>query len=114
LRINRIHQEEGVTIIDSTQTYIESDVKIGKDTVIWPYTFLKGKTKIGENCVIENGAVINNSIIESNVKVKSYSVIEDSKIKNSATVGPFTRLRPNSVIGEKSKIGNFVEIKKSV
>lgn len=112
-RINSMHMANGVTIINPAQTYIDINVQIGADTVIWPGVFLLGKTSIGNCCTIENGAVLKNTKLSSNVWIKSYSIIEESEIDTSAAVGPFARMRPGSKIGKGAKVGNFVEIKKS-
>jgi len=112
-RINKRHMLEGVSILDPSMTFIDADVKIGVDTVIWPGTFLLGKTVVGSACTIENGAVLKNAKVDHGVHIKSYSVIEESRIADFATVGPFSRIRPDSRIGKNVRIGNFVEVKKS-
>lgn len=104
---------EGVTIIDPRRVYIETDVKIGKDTVIAPDVALIGNTSIEDVCTIESGAIIKDSHIGSHVHIKPYSVIENSTIQHAATIGPFAHLRPESVICENAKVGNFVETKKT-
>lgn len=114
---NRIRQklkDQGVRFIDSRHTYIDSTVEIQPGSIIYPNCFLRGSTKIGSNVVIEPGVIIDDSIIENGVTVKAYSYIEKSHIKSKASIGPFARIRPSVEIGEESKIGNFVEIKKSV
>jgi bifunctional UDP-N-acetylglucosamine pyrophosphorylase/glucosamine-1-phosphate N-acetyltransferase len=113
-RINENLMLQGVTMIDPENTYIESDVKVGMDTTIYPGVFLEGKTTIGKNCIIHSNVRIVNSIIGDGVTIKDSSVIEDSVIKDNVTIGPFAHLRPGSVISENVKIGNFVEIKKSI
>lgn len=112
--ITEYWMEMGVGIDDPEQTYIDSDVLIGEDTTIAPSVFLRGKTSIGRGCFIDTGSILENAVIGDHVHVKPYSVIEDSKISNGAVVGPFSRVRPGSVIGKEARIGNFVEIKKSV
>ncbi|MBU5425493.1 bifunctional UDP-N-acetylglucosamine diphosphorylase/glucosamine-1-phosphate N-acetyltransferase GlmU [Tissierella pigra] len=112
-RINERHMENGVTIIDPSNTYIEDTVKIGRDTIIYPGVSLEGSTEIGEDCIIRNNSRIVNSIISSNVIIES-STIEDSQVGENTHIGPFAHLRPNSNIGENVKIGNFVEVKNSV
>ncbi|MBV4419750.1 bifunctional UDP-N-acetylglucosamine diphosphorylase/glucosamine-1-phosphate N-acetyltransferase GlmU [Clostridium tyrobutyricum] len=111
-RINEKHMENGVTLIDPDTTYIDFDVKIGNDTVIYPQNVLQGKTKIDKGCVLYPGSRIDNSIVESDVTIQS-SVILDSKIGSNTTVGPFAYIRPESVIGNSVRIGDFVEVKKS-
>lgn len=112
-RINERHMQNGVGIMEPSQTYIDWDVKIGQDTVIWPGTFILGETKIGNGCIIENGVVIKNAKIDAGAHIKSYSVVEESLVGPGAQVGPFARLRPGSKLGKNVRIGNFVEVKKS-
>ena len=106
------HLQEGVVILDPSSTYIDEDVEIGAETVILPNTHLKGNTKIGSGCEIGPNSIITNMEICDNVKILA-SVCTDSLIKSGTTVGPFAYIRPNSNIGEKVKIGDFVEIKNS-
>ncbi|MDY2630892.1 MAG: bifunctional UDP-N-acetylglucosamine diphosphorylase/glucosamine-1-phosphate N-acetyltransferase GlmU [Clostridium sp.] len=111
-RINKMHMENGVTLIDPSSTYIGDDVEIGKDTIIYPGNVIEGNTKIGEGVMIYPNSRISNSIIDNNVEIQS-SVIIDSKIGERTTVGPFAYIRPESIIGNDARIGDFVEIKKS-
>jgi bifunctional UDP-N-acetylglucosamine pyrophosphorylase/glucosamine-1-phosphate N-acetyltransferase len=113
-KIIRLHRSNGVRFIDSKNVYIDTEVEIGLGTVIYPGAYLTGKSVIGKNVVIENGSIIKNSIVEDNVQVYAYSSIEDSQMKEGSSAGPYARLRPGTVLGEKSKIGNFVELKKAV
>lgn len=103
---------DGVTIIDPSSTYIESDVVIGKDTIVYPGAFIEGSTVIGEDCIIGHNTRILNGKIGNSVEIQS-SVIIDSKVGEFTKVGPFAYIRPESVIGDNVKIGDFVEIKKS-
>lgn len=109
--LNKI-MEDGVTIIDPEQTYIEKDVKIGIDTIIYPGTYLKGYTTIGENCIIGPNADITDTKIGDNVTI-TYSIITTSLTEDEVIIGPFAYIRPNSHISAKVKIGDFVEIKNS-
>ena len=111
-RINHNHMVNGVTIIDPENTYIESDVTIENDTVIYPGVILQGKTAIGNNCVIGMNSRISNSTIGDYTEVES-SVILNSSVGCNTTVGPFAYLRPNSNIGNNVKVGDFVEVKNS-
>ena len=112
-RINKELMLSGVTMLNPESAYIHHGVKIGKDTVIYPNTFLEGSVEIGERCVIEEGCKIINTIIGNDSVIKSNSVIESSKIGEKVSIGPFARLRPDSVVEDEAKIGNFVEVKKS-
>lgn len=107
-------REAGVRFIDSSHTYIDDEVEIGAGTVIYPNSFITGLTKIGKNVVVEMGAQIKNSQIADNSKVLAYSILEGAKLGEKAHAGPFARLRPGADIGPEAKVGNFVEIKKSV
>ena len=104
----------GVTIVDPKTAYVDKTVEIRKDTIIHPNCVLQGKTKIGERCVIESNARIVDSLIGNEVLVRTNSVITESKIDDGASIGPFAHLRPLTEIKTKAKIGNFVEVKKSV
>lgn len=111
-RINKAHMQNGVTLIDPENTYIDSDVEIGKDTVIEPGVYLKGTTKIGDDCLIGANSQIINSTIEDGVTV-TVSYLEDSVMRKNSNIGPYSHLRPQADIGEDVHIGNFVEVKKA-
>jgi bifunctional UDP-N-acetylglucosamine pyrophosphorylase / glucosamine-1-phosphate N-acetyltransferase len=111
-RINEMHMRNGVTIIDSQNTYIDSEVEIGRDTVIYPGTIIKGNTKIGEDCIIGPNSELDNCEIGNETVIKQ-SVAHHSSIGSQVNIGPFAHIRPESAIADDVKIGNFVEIKKS-
>ena len=111
-RINKKHMENGVTLVDPLATYIEADVVIGADVVIEPNVYLKGHT------VIESGAMIGagTHLVDAKIDVGAHiqaSFVSDSEVGAYATVGPFAHIRAGGVVGTKSRIGNFVEIKKA-
>lgn len=110
--INEKFMLSGVTIINPENTYISPDAKIGNDTVIYPDTYINGKTEIGKKCIIGPGTSITECIIGDGAKILK-SECENSEIKSNASVGPWSRIRPGSSIGENVKIGNFVETKKT-
>src|SRR3990172_2218201 len=112
-RINTKLMLSGITLIAPETAYIHKGVKIGRDTTIYPNVFLEGDTNIGERCIIEEGCKIIDSSIGDGSVIKSHSVIESSNIGQNVSIGPFARLRPESVIEDTAKVGNFVEIKKS-
>lgn len=112
-RINKMHMENGVTITDPSQTYIEDSVTIGCDTIIHPGTILEGETQIGEDCVIGPYSKLKDMIIDNSVTVQFSTAIE-SFIGEGTTVGPYAYIRPQSKIGKNVKVGDFVEIKNSV
>ncbi|WP_064615360.1 bifunctional UDP-N-acetylglucosamine diphosphorylase/glucosamine-1-phosphate N-acetyltransferase GlmU [Streptobacillus moniliformis] len=111
-RKNKELMKSGTILIDPNNTYIEEDVVIGEDTIIYPNVYIEKGTRIGNNCIIHSGTRIENSIIGNNVTIDN-SVVELSVIEDNVSIGPFAHIRPNSLLKEKSKIGNFVEIKKS-
>lgn len=111
-RINEQHMRNGVTLIDPLNTYIEADVTIKEDTVIYPGSILKGETIIGSDCIIGPNTEINNCVVGNNTAIKQ-SVAHDSSIGSDVNIGPFAHIRPASIIDDEVKIGNFVEIKKA-
>jgi len=112
-RINTAHMRNGVTIIDPANTYIESEVEIGQDSVIYPGTMIKGKTVIGSECQIGPNSEIDSCQIGAETVVRQ-SVAHNSSIGAHVNIGPFAHIRPESTINDEVKIGNFVEIKKAV
>jgi len=88
--------KSGIKMIGPDTVYFSSDTKIGKNVTIEPFVVFGSKVKIGNNVII-----------------KSFSHLENCKIENKVEVGPYARIRPNTILKEGSKIGNFVEIKKS-
>jgi bifunctional UDP-N-acetylglucosamine pyrophosphorylase/glucosamine-1-phosphate N-acetyltransferase len=111
-RIRRAHMREGVTIQMPETVLIESDVTIGKDTIILPGTILRRGASIGERCEIGPNALIERSRIGDQVRV-TMSVVRDSTIASNSDVGPFAHLRGGASIGPNVHIGNFAEIKNS-
>ena len=111
-RINSKWMERGITLVDPASTFIDAEVTIGNDTVIYPFSFLEGKTAIGANSKIGPFARLANTKVGRNVEIQN-SVVKESIIANEAVVGPFSHLRPGTVIKKGAKVGAFVEIKKS-
>ena len=112
-RILRHWMLEGVTMIDPDTTYIDSGVIIGQDTTIKPGSHLLGETKIGADVVIGPGTVLEDTRVHDGAVIVS-SHAESAVIGERATIGPFSHLRPGSVIGSDAHIGNYAEIKDSV
>ncbi|MDE0092074.1 MAG: bifunctional UDP-N-acetylglucosamine diphosphorylase/glucosamine-1-phosphate N-acetyltransferase GlmU [Oligoflexia bacterium] len=106
------HLDNGVVIMDLKATYIEDEVVIGKGSLLYPGVYLRGNTKIGAFCAIESNAYIFDSLIKNYVNIKAGSYIEGSVIGEKSVIGPYAHLRPETVIGEECRIGNFVETKK--
>jgi bifunctional UDP-N-acetylglucosamine pyrophosphorylase / glucosamine-1-phosphate N-acetyltransferase len=103
----------GVTIIDPPSTFVHAEVQVGCDTVLHPNTYLLGQTVIGEDCEIWPNSVIRDSTLEDGVTIFPSCVIAESRIAAGSHVGPFAHLRPESVLGKRVRVGNFVEVKKS-
>ena len=87
----------GVKMMGPETIFFSNDTKIGRNVTIEPYVVIGSKVKIGNNVVI-----------------KSFSHLESCKIENKVEIGPYARIRPNTILKEGSKIGNFVEVKKSI
>ncbi len=104
--------DEGVTIIDPANTYIDATVTVGQDTVIYPYTLLEGNTVIGSNCSIGPNVRFTN-VHAGHDCVVHFSYAHDVTIGNGVNVGPFAHLRPGTRLADDVKVGNFVEVKNS-
>ncbi len=104
---------EGVTIKDPARFDVRGNVSMGKDVTIDVGVVLNGTVTIGDNVTIEPFCVISDSDIAADTIVKAHSVIENSQIGEACDIGPFARIRPETVLANKAKIGNFVEVKKS-
>jgi bifunctional UDP-N-acetylglucosamine pyrophosphorylase / glucosamine-1-phosphate N-acetyltransferase len=103
----------GVTIFRPETCVIDSEVEIGPDTVIEPYVQLLGTTTIGSDSRIRSYSVITNTTIGDSVTILNGCIFDNSEVANNAVLGPYTRLRPESRIGEGVHLGNFVETKKT-
>lgn len=111
-RINQSHMLNGVTMIDPSSVYIEAGIRIGRDTVIMPNTFLHGKTELGERNVVGPNTIIRDSKIGDGCKILS-SVLEGALLENDVDMGPFARLRKGAHLGNHVHMGNFGEVKDS-
>jgi len=114
LRKLRALAESGVTILDPAGTWVDLDVRIGRDTILYPSVFLEGRTRIGEGCTLYPFVHIRDSRVEDGAEILSSTVVEESRVGKNARVGPFAHLRPKSVVGEGARVGNFVEMKNTV
>ncbi|WP_027092137.1 bifunctional UDP-N-acetylglucosamine diphosphorylase/glucosamine-1-phosphate N-acetyltransferase GlmU [Cohnella thermotolerans] len=112
-RIAVKHQTNGVTIIDPEHTYIEADVTIGADTIVYPGTVLRGNTSIGENCVIGPSSDLTDTKIGDGSTVRQ-SVADQAVVGARCSVGPFAYLRPGTKLADQVKVGDFVELKNAV
>lgn len=114
LRIRKLEalMAEGVTIMDPDSTFIDAGVSIASDTVIYPFTWLEGSTKIGHGCRIGPNTRIQHTEIGDNVTLQ-FVYAHECKIGDDVIAGPYVHLRPNTVLAKGVKIGNFVEVKNS-
>jgi bifunctional UDP-N-acetylglucosamine pyrophosphorylase/glucosamine-1-phosphate N-acetyltransferase len=103
----------GVSFIDPDASYIDADVRVGRDTLIEPGVLLLGATEIGEQAHIGPGCRIADTTIGDGTTVLAYSVISGARIGRGCRIGPFAHLRPETVVEERARIGNFVETKKT-
>jgi bifunctional UDP-N-acetylglucosamine pyrophosphorylase/glucosamine-1-phosphate N-acetyltransferase len=106
--------EAGVTLELPETVLIDPDVAIGADTRIEPCVQLLGRTRIGSGCTIRTGSVLSDAVLEDNVLVKPHSIVVASHLSRGAQVGPFAHLRDGALLEENARVGNFVEVKKSV
>ena len=104
--------DQGVTIMDPNSTFIEGSVEIGQDTIIYPFTWLEGNTRIGAGSVIGPNTRLTNVAVGDDTSLQ-FVYGHDCVVGNGVTVGPYVHLRPDTVISDKVKIGNFVEVKNS-
>jgi bifunctional UDP-N-acetylglucosamine pyrophosphorylase/glucosamine-1-phosphate N-acetyltransferase len=104
----------GVTVEDPERFDCDEGVEIGPDTVVEPGARLLGRTRVGAACRIGAGAILKDAVVANQVSVRPYTVVEESTIGARAILGPFSRVRPGSAIGEEAHVGNFVETKKAV
>ena len=110
--VNEKWIEAGVLLIDPASTYISPEVRIGSGTVIFPNTYLLGKTIIGANCKLGPSSYVENSELGDGCVVR-FSVIEDSTFENGVDAGPYAHVRRGAHLAEGVHMGNFGEIKNS-
>ena len=110
--VNRSHMANGVHFVGSETSFISQDVGIGKGSVIYPNTIIKGSTVIGKGCKIGPNTVITNSIIGDGTEVNASQIME-SRIGENVKIGPFSYIRPGCDVSNDVKIGDFVELKKA-
>ena len=104
----------GVTVIDPERLDIRGDIKTGQDITLDINVVLEGDVELADNVCIEPGCIIRNSVIGEGVLIKANSIVENAHIGAGCEVGPFARLRPGTELQEGARVGNFVEIKKTV
>ncbi len=113
-RRNAQLMKDGVTLVDPSVTYVEEGVEVGADTVLEPMVSLRGKTRVGRGVQVGQGCVIVDSELADGAQILPYTHLEGARIGPAAQVGPFARLRPGAQVAEQAKVGNFVELKKTV
>ncbi|MBI3621477.1 MAG: bifunctional UDP-N-acetylglucosamine diphosphorylase/glucosamine-1-phosphate N-acetyltransferase GlmU [Nitrospirae bacterium] len=113
-RINARHLTAGVTMRHPATVFIDDEVTIGQDCLLYPMVQLERRTTLGSGSTVHAGVRIRNSRLGKGVTVLDGSQIDESDVADGAVIGPFARLRPGARVGAQAKIGNFVEIKQSV
>lgn len=103
----------GVTIQEPARTVIEPGVQVGEDTIIHPGVSLLGRTVIGRECVVHQGAWLRDTTIADGTIIEPYSVLDRAEVERGCRVGPFARLRPAARLQRGARVGNFVEVKNS-
>ncbi|HXB98442.1 MAG TPA: NTP transferase domain-containing protein [bacterium] len=106
------HLLGGVTFTDPATCFVDASVRIGRDTVVHPFTFLTGSTSVGARCQVGPFARLNDCRMDDGAVVEQ-SVLDKARVRAGAKVGPYSRLRPGTDIGEEAHVGNFVEVKNS-
>jgi bifunctional UDP-N-acetylglucosamine pyrophosphorylase/glucosamine-1-phosphate N-acetyltransferase len=104
----------GVTLLDPATTYVDHSVTIGAGTVLHPGVTLEGKTTIGANCRVRSWVRITDSTIGDSVLINDSCIIVESRVDAGARIGPFAHIRPASHVMRDARVGNFVELKKTV
>ena len=112
-RIQRHWMAEGVTFLHPDSTLVGPRVQLQRDVLLEPGVRLEGQVRVGEGCRIGQGTVVTDSVLEGDVEVRPYCVIEQARLGAGSKVGPFARLREGTDLGEGVHIGNFVETKKA-
>lgn len=101
---------DGVTLIDPSSTYVEADVRVGEDTVIWPGAVIRGQTVIGRHCTIGPYVQIDSCVIGDQAVVKQGSVLAESWFGREVSVGPYSHVRPGCMVGERARVGTCSEL----
>ena len=116
LRLEKLHglMNKGVRIIDKYSTFIDEDVSIESDAIIYPHVTIVGQSSIGPSVIIESGSVIKESVIGEKTIVKAGSYMDHTIVGRHVVLGPYAHLRPETIIQDKCRVGNFVEVKKSL
>ncbi|MDE1975660.1 MAG: bifunctional UDP-N-acetylglucosamine diphosphorylase/glucosamine-1-phosphate N-acetyltransferase GlmU [Elusimicrobia bacterium] len=100
----------GVTVVDPASTCVDADVEVGRDSVIWPGTVLRGRTKIGRGCVVGPHCLIDDSEVGAECEIEMSRLLR-CRVLEKTRVGPFAHIRADSVLGPRARVGNFSELK---
>ena len=103
----------GITLEDPATTYVDQEVQIGADTVLHPGVYIEGRSVIGAGCEIHSGARIVDSTIGDRTTILNHCVLTNVTVGNDVAIGPFSHLHHETVIHERAKVGNFVDMKKT-
>ena len=103
----------GVTVLDPESAWIDAGVTVGADSILHPNVTLLGASSVGSGCTVHAGAWIRDCVLADGVEVLPYSVLDGARVAADCTIGPFARLRPEAVLEDGAKVGNFVEVKKA-
>jgi bifunctional UDP-N-acetylglucosamine pyrophosphorylase/glucosamine-1-phosphate N-acetyltransferase len=110
VRLNEAHMRNGVTMRDPSTVYLDWTVDLGADVILEPNVILRGATTIGEGSMIGAGSQLIDATIGARVRVWA-SIVESSVVEDEASIGPYSHLRPGSVVGRAAEVGNFAELK---
>ena len=111
-RKNLALMENGVTLMDPETTFIDAEVSVGKDTVIYPFTWIEGASSVGEGCVLGPSSRFSDTKIGHEVTAQ-FVYAHECEIGDGAMVGPYVHLRPQTKLAAQVRVGNFVEVKNS-
>ena len=111
-RIKAKHMLNGVTFINPESSSVSEESEIGIDVIIEANSHIRGISKISDNCVIGPNTFLENTTIQKNSKIVNTTIF-NSQIMDNVSIGPYSHIRPGSIISTNSKVGNFVEIKNS-
>lgn len=116
LRLRKIRELEarGVMVLDPLSTWVDLDVRVGRDTVLYPAVVIEGNSRLGRECRVYPFVHLIHTQVGNRVRVLSSTMIESSRIEDDAQVGPFTHFRPRTVLRSRAKVGNFVEMKNTI
>jgi bifunctional UDP-N-acetylglucosamine pyrophosphorylase/glucosamine-1-phosphate N-acetyltransferase len=110
VRLNEAHMRHGVTMRDPSTVYLDWAVELGADVTLEPNVILRGATTVGDGSVIGSGSQLVDATIGERARIWA-SVIESSIVEDEASVGPYSHLRPGTIVGRGAEVGNFAELK---